>query len=146
MPHGPRQSERENVTDIETVSEQSIQLFGADKQLLKGLKAMNELSSEMVDLINNAGDIEKLASTLVDVEIAIHQFKMVMDGSTDGRFSELVDIYNAFELSLRDNINVHTRKLIQQQNELGETPQPVWDKGPEPIPFDNEDEVVPGSE
>jgi hypothetical protein len=81
------------------------------------LRELGKLSGEVCDLIDNMGDIEKLASGYAGVETTLYQLKMLLDGNTNGQFSELVDTYTDFILARQDNRNKRAMAMMEQRKQ-----------------------------
>lgn len=105
------------MADIETVSKDCLRLYGPNKQLMELLRELGKLSGEVCDLIDNMGDIEKLASGYAGVETTLYQLKMLLDGNTNGQFSELVDTYTDFILARQDNRNKRATAMMEQRKQ-----------------------------
>ena len=111
------------MAEITEVARDCIDIHGAQKQLLQLIKEMNELITELFNILDNKGNIDKVASELADVKFMILQVEMILEVATAGKFNKTLEVELKYKVDRQNSRNEVDRKLFKNGVEINQNVQ-----------------------
>ena len=101
------------MAEITDVARDCIDIHGAQKQLLQLIKEMNEMTTEIFDVLDGKGNLDKVASEMADVKFMLLQTEMILEVATAGKFNKTLEVELKYKVDRQNSRNEVDRKLFK---------------------------------